>query len=127
MPYQRHVRAARPVNRRTHIHHLHTEACALCRREIEGVFQLDSFFVGGNIRKASDGGYADYIPIFLSETRRSYRCGAVPQRGDIQASTPDKHGFVSLGTSVDAGRRGDRRLCGTRRGEQARSRASDKP
>jgi len=27
------------------------------------VFQLDSFFVGGNVRKVTQSGYADYIPI----------------------------------------------------------------
>ena len=67
------------------------------------MFQLDSFFVGGNVRKVTQSGYADYIPIFLSETQRLYRCGAVPCNvAMIQVSTPDKHGFVSLGTSVDA-------------------------
>lgn len=65
--------------------------------------RLDSFFVGGNVRKVTQSGYADYIPIFLSETRRLYRSGTVPcDVAMIQVSTPDKHGYVSLGTSVDA-------------------------
>lgn len=87
-----------------HIHHLHTEGPApYADEKFEGVFQLDSFFVGGNVRKVTQSGYADYIPIFLSETQRLYRCGAVPCNvAMIQVSTPDKHGFVSLGTSVDA-------------------------
>ena len=87
-----------------HIHHLHTEGPApYADEKFEGIFQLDSFFVGGNVRKVTQSGYADYIPIFLSETQRLYRCGAVPCNvAMIQVSTPDKHGFVSLGTSVDA-------------------------
>ena len=87
-----------------HIHHLHTEGPApYSESEFEGVFQLDSFFVGGNVRKTTQAGYADYIPVFLSETQRLYRCGAVPCNvAMIQVSRPDKHGFVSLGTSVDA-------------------------
>ena len=87
-----------------HIHHLHTEGPApYSEPEFEGVFQLDSFFVGGNVRKTTQAGYADYIPVFLSETQRLYRCGAVPCNvAMIQVSRPDKHGFVSLGTSVDA-------------------------
>ncbi len=87
-----------------HIHHLHTEGPApYSEPEFEGVFQLDSFFVGGNVRKTTQAGYADYIPVFLSETQRLYRCGAVPCNvAMIQVSCPDKHGFVSLGTSVDA-------------------------
>ena len=87
-----------------HIHHLHTEGPApYSEPEFEGVFQLDSFFVGGNVRKTTQAGYADYIPVFLSETQRLYRSGAVPCNvAMIQVSRPDKHGFVSLGTSVDA-------------------------
>ena len=87
-----------------HIHHLHTEGPApYSEPEFEGVFQLDSFFVGGNVRKTTQAGYADYIPIFLSETQKLYRSGAVPCNvAMIQVSTPDQHGYVSLGTSVDA-------------------------
>ena len=87
-----------------HIHHLHTEGPApYSEPEFEGVFQLDSFFVGGNVHKTTQAGYADYIPVFLSETQKLYRSGAVPCNvAMIQVSRPDKHGFVSLGTSVDA-------------------------
>ena len=86
------------------IHHLHTEGPApYSEPEFEGVFQLDSFFVGGNVRKTTQAGYAAYIPVFLSETQKLYRSGAVPCNvAMIQVSRPDKHGFVSLGTSVDA-------------------------
>jgi len=55
------------------------------------------------VRKTTQAGYADYIPVFLSETQKLYRCGAVPCNvAMIQVSRPDKHGYVSLGTSVDA-------------------------
>ena len=87
-----------------HVHHLHTEGEALYAvPELEGVFQLDSFFVGSNVRSVTQQGYADYIPIFLSETQRLYREGVLPcDVAMIQVSPPDKHGYVSLGTSVDA-------------------------
>lgn len=87
-----------------HIHHLHTEGEApYTDVELEGVFQLDSFFVGGNVRKVTQSGHADYIPVFLSETQKLYRCGALPcDVAMIQVSSIDKHGYVSLGTSVDA-------------------------
>ena len=86
------------------IHHLHTEGPApYSEAEFEGVFQLDSFFVGGNVRKTTQAGYADYIPIFLSETQKLYRAGVLPcDVAMIQVSEPDAHGYVSLGTSVDA-------------------------
>ncbi len=87
-----------------HIHHLHTEGEApYAAPEMEGIFQLDSFFVGGNVRKVTQSGFADYIPVFLSETQKLYRSGILPcDVAMIQVSPADDHGFVSLGTSVDA-------------------------
>ena len=87
-----------------HIHHLHTEGPApYAEAAFEGVFQMDSFFVGANVRKATQAGYADYIPVFLSETQRLYRDGYLPCNvAMIQVCPPDEHGYVSLGTSVDA-------------------------
>ena len=86
------------------ISHLHTEGPApYADPKFEGVFQLNSFFVGANVRRMTQEGYAGYIPIFLSETQKLYRCGAVPCNvAMIQVCPPDKHGYVSLGTSVDA-------------------------
>jgi len=90
--------------RNVYIHHLHTEGEApYTQAKYEGIFQHHAFFVGGNVRKAVQAGYADYIPIFLSETQKLYRAGVLPCNvAMIQVSPPDKHGFVSLGTSVDA-------------------------
>lgn len=87
-----------------HIHHLHTEGAApYTEARYEGVFQHDAFFVGSNVRKNVQAGYADYIPIFLSETQRLYREGYIKCNvAMIQVCPPDQHGFVSLGTSVDA-------------------------
>lgn len=86
------------------IQHIHTEGPApYAEAEFEGIFQLESFFVGGNVRKATQAGYADYIPVFLSETQKLIRQGYLKVNvAMVQVSPPDKHGFVSLGTSVDA-------------------------
>lgn len=86
------------------IHHLHTEGAApYADAKYEGIFFHQAFFVGGNVRKSVQAGYADYIPVFLSETQKLYRSGTLACNiAMIQVSTPDKHGFVSLGTSVDA-------------------------
>ena len=55
------------------------------------------------MRKVTQSGYADYIPIFLSETQKLYRAGVLPCNvAMIQVSPVDAHGYVSLGTSVDA-------------------------
>ena len=89
-----------------HIHHLHTEGKApYADPEFEGIFQLDSFFVGPNVRKLTQQGFADYIPVFLGETQRLYREGYLPcQVAMIQVCPPDEQGTVSMGTSVDATR-----------------------
>mgnify|MGYP002674332843 FL=1 len=87
-----------------YIHHLHTEGPApYANQEFEGIFQHDAFFVGSNVRKDVQAGYADYIPIFLSETQKLYREGYLPcDIAMVQVCPPDAHGYVSLGTSVDA-------------------------
>ena len=89
--------------RNVRINHLHTEGAApYADAAFEGIFQLDSFFVGGNVRAQTQAGYADYIPVFLHETQRLYREGYLKVNvAMIQVSPPDKHGYVSLGTSVD--------------------------
>ena len=86
------------------IHHLHTEGEApYTEPRFEGTFFHQAFFVGANVRKSVQAGYSDYIPVFLSETQKLYRSGTLPINvAMIQVSSPDKHGFVSLGTSVDA-------------------------
>ena len=86
------------------IHHLHTEGQApYTDPKYDGIFFHQAFFVGSNVRKSVQAGYSDYIPIFLGETQKLYRSGTLPCNvAMIQVSPPDKHGFVSLGTSVDA-------------------------
>jgi acyl-CoA hydrolase len=83
--------------------HIHTEGEApYVKPEYDGIFHLDSFFVGHNVREATQAGRADYIPTFLSETPIMFREGYIPlDVALIQVSTPDKHGYCSLGTSVD--------------------------
>jgi acyl-CoA hydrolase len=90
--------------RNVRIQHIHTEGPApYADREFEGIFQLESFFVGHNVRKQTQSGYADYIPVFLHETQRLIREGVLKVNvAMIQVSVPDRFGYVSLGTSVDA-------------------------
>ncbi len=86
------------------IQHIHTEGPApYADPKFEGTFMLESFFVGGNVRKATQAGFADYIPVFLCETQKLIREGYLKVNvAMVQVSLPDKHGYVSLGTSVDA-------------------------
>ena len=86
------------------LYHLHTEGAApYIEPQYEGIFNLNSFFVGAIVRKATWDGRADYIPVFLSEIPDMIRSRAVPINvALITVSPPDKNGYVSLGTSVDA-------------------------
>jgi acyl-CoA hydrolase len=65
-------------------------------------FRLNSCFVGANVRKGVDEHCGDYIPIFLSEIHLLFEKQRLPlDVAFIQVSPPDKHGYCSLGTSVD--------------------------
>jgi acyl-CoA hydrolase/GNAT superfamily N-acetyltransferase len=65
-------------------------------------FRLDSFFIGDSTRNAVNRGRADYTPIFLSAVPELFRREIIPiDVALIQTSSPDKHGYMSLGISVD--------------------------
>ncbi|MCS7274963.1 MAG: acetyl-CoA hydrolase, partial [Candidatus Bipolaricaulota bacterium] len=65
-------------------------------------FRHNSFFIGPNTREAVNQGVADYTPIFLSHVPRLFARGLVPiDVALIQTSPPDRHGYMSLGVSVD--------------------------
>ncbi len=65
-------------------------------------FKLVSCFVGDNVRKGVNTNNGDYVPIFLSEIHWLFRRNIYPlDVAFIQVSPPDKHGYCSLGVSVD--------------------------
>lgn len=65
-------------------------------------FRLNSLFVGGNVRHFVNGFKGDYVPIFLSEIHLLFRRKIIDlDVAFIQVSPPDKHGYCSLGVSVD--------------------------
>ena len=73
------------------------------RPEVKKSFRLNSLFVSGNIRKWANEESGDYIPVFLSEIPFLFRNGILPiDVALLQVSPPDKHGFCTLGTSIDA-------------------------
>jgi 4-hydroxybutyrate CoA-transferase len=90
--------------RNVEVVHLHTEGEApYVNEEYRENFFHNAVFVGSNVRKAINEGRGDYIPIFLSEVPGLFRKGILPiDVALITVSPPDKHGFCSLGTSVDA-------------------------
>ncbi len=81
--------------------HTHGEAKYL-EEPYSNSFKLISCFVGNNVRKGVNTNNGDYVPIFLSEIHWLFRRGIYPlDVAFIQVSPPDKHGYCSLGVSVD--------------------------
>lgn len=65
-------------------------------------FYWNSLFVSENVRSWVNTPNGEYIPIFLSEISRLFRRGILPlDVALVHVSPPDKHGYCSLGTSVD--------------------------
>jgi 4-hydroxybutyrate CoA-transferase len=83
--------------------HLHTEGTApYVAAGMEASFHVDALFVAPNMRAAVNDGRADYVPVFLSEIPALFRSRAMPiDVALVQVSPPDRHGFCSLGVSVD--------------------------
>ncbi len=88
--------------RNVEIVHLHTEGeCGYTAPELRESFRTNAFFIGGNIRKRI-GDTVDYIPIFLSDIPSLLREGYMEVDVVlVNVSPPDRHGFCSLGVSVD--------------------------
>lgn len=85
---------------------LHTEGEApYAQPQYQGRFRVNALFVGANVRQAVHEGRADYIPVFLSEVPSLFYNDILPlDVALVQVSPPDRHGFCSLGVSVDASR-----------------------
>lgn len=85
---------------------LHTEGPApYAEPDMKDSFRVNALFIGPNIRKAVQEGRADFVPVFLSEIPTLFRTRRMPLDAVlIQVSPPDRHGFCSLGVSIEATR-----------------------
>ncbi|MBK8100146.1 MAG: acetyl-CoA hydrolase/transferase family protein [Planctomycetes bacterium] len=92
--------------RAVEIVHLHTEGPApYAAPGLRQSFRVHSLFVGANLRDAVAAGDADYVPVFLSEVPALLRGPVLPPDvALVHVSPPDRHGFCSLGVSVDVAR-----------------------
>ena len=69
--------------------------------EMEGHLRVNSMFISANIRKAVQEGRADITPVLLSEFPLLFKRGVLPiDVAVVHVSTPDEHGFCSLGVEV---------------------------
>jgi acyl-CoA hydrolase len=84
--------------------HMHTEGEArYAEPQYRESFFLNNLFIGANVRGAVDAGRADYIPVFLSEIPALFRKNILPiDVALVSVAPPDRHGYCSLGVSVDA-------------------------
>ena len=88
------------------LYHLHLEGpVPWTTPEHAGRFRSVSLFTGANMREPVNAGRADFVPIFLSDVPSLFLSGRVRlDAALVQLSPPDRHGYCSLGTSVDAAR-----------------------
>ena len=89
--------------REVEIIHLHTEGDApYADPKLQDSFWVNNLFIGSNIRRHRNP-RSSYIPVFLSEVPNLFRRNILPiDVALIQVSSPDKHGYCSLGASIDA-------------------------
>jgi acyl-CoA hydrolase len=70
-----------------------------------GNFHVNSLFVSTSVRGAVAEGRADFIPVFLSDIPDLFKNKVLElDTAIVQVSPPDKHGYCSLGLSVDVAR-----------------------
>ena len=68
-------------------------------------FHINCMFVSTPVREAVNNGRADFIPVFLSDIPDLFSKKILPiDVALVHVSPPDKHGYCSLGISVDIAR-----------------------
>tara|TARA_R110000868_G_scaffold400943_1_gene675739 strand:- start:4157 stop:5422 length:1266 start_codon:yes stop_codon:yes gene_type:complete len=90
--------------RNVEVCHLHVEGeTPYANPELRKSFHVNSFFLGHNVRHTLAAGNGSYTPIFLSELPLLFKRNILPiDVALIHVSVPDKHGYCSLGVSVEA-------------------------
>lgn len=75
------------------------------RPEYENNFHINCLFVSDSVRSNIREGRGDFIPVFLSDIPDLFKNGQLPlDVALIQVSPPDRHGYCTLGVSVDIAR-----------------------
>jgi len=90
--------------RNVEVCHLHVEGDApYANPELHESFHVNSFFIGKNVRHTLKAGNGSYTPVFLSELPILFKRNIIDiDVALIHVSVPDKHGYCSLGVSVEA-------------------------
>ena len=84
--------------------HLHLEGeTPYADPKYKASFHVNSLFIGHNVRHTLKAGNGSYTPVFLSEVPLLFKRNILPvDVALIQVSMPDRHGYCSLGVSVEA-------------------------
>lgn len=84
--------------------HLHVEGkTPYADPELKDSFHVNSFFIGANVRHTLAARNGSYTPVFLSELPLLFKRHIINlDVAFIHVSIPDKHGYCSLGVSVEA-------------------------
>ena len=84
--------------------HLHLEGeTPYANPDLKESFHVNSFFIGKNVRHTLSAGNGSYTPVFLSELPLLFKRNILPlDVALIHVSVPDKHGYCSLGVSIEA-------------------------
>ncbi|TBN05518.1 acetyl-CoA hydrolase/transferase family protein [Hyunsoonleella flava] len=90
--------------RNVEVCHLHIEGkTPYANPDLKDSFHVNSFFIGKNVRHTLAAGNGSYTPVFLSELPLLFKRNILPlDVALIHVSVPDKHGYCSLGVSVEA-------------------------
>ena len=90
--------------RNVEVCHLHIEGEApYANPDLIDSFHVNSFFLGKNVRHTLAAGNGSYTPVFLSELPILFKRNIIDlDVALIHVSVPDKHGYCTLGTSVEA-------------------------
>lgn len=90
--------------RNVEVCHLHLEGrTPYADPKYRDSFHVNSFFIGHNVRHTLKAGNGSYTPVFLSEVPLLFKRNILPlDVALIQVSPPDRHGYCSLGVSIEA-------------------------
>lgn len=83
------------------VHMVSMGKAAFCEPGMEKHFRHNAFFLGASTRKAANEGRADVTPMFFHQVPEFLRTEMPVDVAMIQVSTPDQHGYCSLGISCD--------------------------
>ena len=85
------------------ISHMTTTSGGLYTRpEYKENFRWEGWFAGPTTKKCLEEGYGDFVPVYLHEIPRLMRDGHFPvDVYMVMVSPPDKHGYCSLGVTVE--------------------------